>query len=433
MSAPDAKTVVVDMVQGGGDLPAIVSSAPFAIVPPSVGDGEISPAPGSMVGQRRVHAGLGRRPTVDASGEPALLGRQAGDRHREHDHSRSTASPRWTRSSAGDGGHRPRSASPTPAGSRTTASSGRRSASDPSLSVTYYGFETRKGTVRRRPRPPGLRDGRRLAAARGARRPGSQPPATGMVPAGMPGAPAGRLPARVRRGQGQAAARRCRLPRRARASRPISFIGGGGGGYDERDRRDAQGQPGRHHRLRRPWTSAPTRSGSRPIRRTSGACRGWPTIRVPTTSSASCSGPAPPPTRVAGRTATFDAAIAQAIVGERPGGRDRRATPRRDADRRGPGAGGARVVRASFSLVRDGLLGAAQNGTGILRLAGLAWRRAVSARRSGAARPGCSLRARWPRVALLPPGRRRPGRDVAFGDPQARRPRSTRASTSRSR
>ncbi len=28
----------------------------------------------------------------------------------------------------------------------------------------------------------------------------------------------------------------------------------------------------------------------------------------------------------------------------------------------------------SFSLVRDGLLGAAQNGTGILRLAGLAWK-----------------------------------------------------------
>ncbi len=27
----------------------------------------------------------------------------------------------------------------------------------------------------------------------------------------------------------------------------------------------------------------------------------------------------------------------------------------------------------SFSLVRDGLLGAAQNGTGILRLGGLAW------------------------------------------------------------
>jgi oligopeptide transport system substrate-binding protein len=28
----------------------------------------------------------------------------------------------------------------------------------------------------------------------------------------------------------------------------------------------------------------------------------------------------------------------------------------------------------SFSLVRDGLLGAAQNGLGILRLAGLAWK-----------------------------------------------------------
>ena len=44
------RTVVVDLERGGGDLPAIVSGAPFAVVPPSVGDGEISPAPGSQVG-----------------------------------------------------------------------------------------------------------------------------------------------------------------------------------------------------------------------------------------------------------------------------------------------------------------------------------------------------------------------------------------------
>ena len=37
------RTVIVDMVRGGGDLPAIVSGAPFAIVPASVGDAEIEP------------------------------------------------------------------------------------------------------------------------------------------------------------------------------------------------------------------------------------------------------------------------------------------------------------------------------------------------------------------------------------------------------
>ena len=50
MHAEGDRTVVVDLERGGGDLPAIVSSAPFAVVPPSVGDGEISPQPGSQVG-----------------------------------------------------------------------------------------------------------------------------------------------------------------------------------------------------------------------------------------------------------------------------------------------------------------------------------------------------------------------------------------------
>ena len=44
------RTVVVDLERGGGDLPAIVSGAPFAIVPPTASDGEISPMPGSFIG-----------------------------------------------------------------------------------------------------------------------------------------------------------------------------------------------------------------------------------------------------------------------------------------------------------------------------------------------------------------------------------------------
>ena len=45
MRADGDLTVVVDLERGGGDLPAIVSSAPFAVVPPSVGDGEIIARP----------------------------------------------------------------------------------------------------------------------------------------------------------------------------------------------------------------------------------------------------------------------------------------------------------------------------------------------------------------------------------------------------
>ena len=53
------RTVMVDMVRGGGDLPAIVSGAPFAIVPASVGDGEISAVAGQPGWERGLHAGAG--------------------------------------------------------------------------------------------------------------------------------------------------------------------------------------------------------------------------------------------------------------------------------------------------------------------------------------------------------------------------------------
>ena len=44
------RTVVVDLERGGGDLPAIVSGAPFAIVPASAGAAEITPNPATFVG-----------------------------------------------------------------------------------------------------------------------------------------------------------------------------------------------------------------------------------------------------------------------------------------------------------------------------------------------------------------------------------------------
>ncbi len=76
--------------------------------------------------------------------------------------------------------------------------------SDPSLSVTYYGFETRQppfDDARVREAFAMAVDWRRLAALD---EPGSSVPATSLVPVGIPGHPGRRLPARVR-------------PRRARA------------------------------------------------------------------------------------------------------------------------------------------------------------------------------------------------------------------------
>ena len=84
-----------------------------------------------------------------------------------------------------------------PAGSRTTDRSGPSLRSDPSLSVTYYGFDTRQkpfDDVRVRQAFAEAVDWRRLAALD---EPGSSVPATGLVPAGIPGTPAGGLPPAV--------------------------------------------------------------------------------------------------------------------------------------------------------------------------------------------------------------------------------------------
>ena len=173
--------------------------------------------------------------------------------------------------------------------------------------------------------------------------PGSSVPATGMVPAGMPGAPAGRLPAAVRPGRRAAAAGRRRLSRAARACRR-SRSSPTAAATTSAIVAMLRGEPRRHDRLRDHGLRRPTRSASRRTRRRSGACPGSPTTRAPTTSWASCWGPAPPPTRAAGRTPTSTprsptppppASPADAAAGVRAG----------DGDRAGPGAGGARLLR----------------------------------------------------------------------------------------
>ncbi len=189
VSAPDDGTVVVDMVRGGGDLPAIVSGAPFAVVPPSVGDGELSPDPGKMVGSGGY--------TLDSVSSTAIVLR--------------ANSHYWAGTPAIDtvnmlttlGGNSPVD--------RFVASGidvtgigwgdagwiaydrqlGPSLRSDPSLSVTYYGFDTRQppfSDVRIRKAFAEAVDWRRLAKLD---EPGSSVPATGLVPAGMPGAPLG--------------------------------------------------------------------------------------------------------------------------------------------------------------------------------------------------------------------------------------------------
>ena len=355
------RTVVVDMERGGGDLPAIVSGAPFAIVPPSVGDGEITPIAGQPGRQRRLHAGARGPGSLRAQGQPALLGRQARDRDREHAHDARGRRARWTRSW-------PVTRDVVPIGyydagwiayDKVLGPSLR---TDPSLSVTYYGFDTRQAAVRRRAGAPGVRPGRGLAPPRGPRR-------ARVVGAGDGHGP-GRHPRHARRGT---SCRRTTRPAPGRSSpRPATRTA-----------------PASARSRSSPTAAATTARSSRCSRRTSastidyatmefgtyqerlatdppqisGACPGSPTIRAPTTSWASCWARAPRRTRVAGRRGR------STTPSPRP---PRQATPRPPPM---PTPGRMAIVRddvpavpvaygTSFSLVRDGLTGAATTGTG---------------------------------------------------------------------
>ena len=227
------------------------------------------------------------------------------------------------------------------------------------------------GPVRRRPGPPGVRAGGGLAAARRSStsparpsprrawcRPASPAPrrATSCPPydpAGAQRAPGrGRLPgrragsARSRSSPTAAATtgRSSRCSRRTSASRSTT----------------------------RRWSSARTRSAWPPTRRSLWSLS-WVAdypgpndflgVLLGTGSTANQGGWSSP---------AFDAAIAEATSAADP------------ADATAAYARAMGIVRdevpmvpvaygTSFSLVRDGLLGAAQTGTGILRLAGLAW------------------------------------------------------------
>jgi ABC-type oligopeptide transport system substrate-binding subunit len=242
---------------------------------------------------------------------------------------------------------------------------------DPDLSVSYYGFETRNGRpfadVRLRQAFAMAIDWRRLAALDD---PIASKPATGMVPAGMPGAPQGDfLPAfdvakakqlladaGYPNGQG--------LP-------TITFISGGGGSHDDQIVAMLKANLGvTVQYATMDFDPYQSRLASDP----------------PDIWSQSWVADYPDPNDFLGvllgtgstanqgkwSNADFDAAVAQASsAGDPKTALTAYTKALQIVQDQVP------VVPVSYgrswSLVRDGILGAAQNGTGILRLAGLAW------------------------------------------------------------
>ncbi len=361
------RTVVVDLERGGGDLPAIVSGAPFAVVPASTTDAEIVPNATGFVG----------------SGGYVLSAV-------ENDAFVLTANPHyWAGKPAIEtarmlttlGGIGPVDAFAAGKVDVTPVSYldsgwiaydkilGPSLRSDPSLSVTYYGFDTRTAPfndVRVRRAFAEAVDWRRLATLD---EPGSSVPATGMVPAGMPGAPAGDfMPA-----FDPAAARQLL----ADAGYPggkglpaISFVANGGG-YDEgivAMLRENLGVTIDYSTM--DFATYQERLATDPPQMWS---LSWVAdypgpndflgVLLETGSTANQGGWSNP---------AFDAAVTSATAASSP------------ADATAAYATALGIVKdqvpvvpvsygTSFSLVRDGLLGASQTGTGILRLAGLAW------------------------------------------------------------
>jgi ABC-type transport system substrate-binding protein len=367
VSADGERRVVVDLERGGGDLPAIVSGAPFAIVPRSTGDGEIAPAPGSQVGSGGyVLSRVDPDAFVLTANPRYWAGKPAIDTVRMLT-TLNGASP-VDAFVAGD-------VDLTPIGFNDAGwiaydrDLGPSLRSDPSLSVTYYGFDTRQkpfDDVRVRQAFARAVDWRRLAALD---EPGSSIAATGMVPTGTPGAPAGDFlppydPDGARRLLAEAGYAD------GAALGPISFIANGGG-YDEAIvamLRDNLGVT---------IDYATTDFASYQARLATNPPGLWSLSWVadypgPNDFLGVLLGTGSTANEGGWSSADFDAAIADATSAADP------------AVAAAAYARAMGIVRddvpavpvsygTSFSLVRDGLLGAGQGGLGILRLAGLAW------------------------------------------------------------
>ena len=365
--ADGAQRVVVDLERGGGDLPAIVSSAPFAIVPPSVGDAEISLDPGHTVGS-------GGYLLSSNDGDTFVL----------------KANPHYWAGPPAIGTVRMlttlQGQSPVDAfvaGDVDVAPIGFIDAgwiaydralgpslrSDPSLSVTYYGFDTTRppfDDVRVRQAFARAVDWRRLAQLD---EPGSSVPATGLVPAGMPGAPEGDyLPPYDPAGAKELLAAAGYAT--GASLGPISFIASGGG-YDQgivAMLEDNLGVTISYATM--DFDAYQARLASDPPQLWS---LSWiADFPGPNDFLGVLLGSGSTANQGRWTSSAFDAAIADATsaasAADATAGYARAEAIVRDQAPVVPVSYGT-----SFSLVRDGLLGASQNGLGILRLAGLAW------------------------------------------------------------
>ncbi len=368
VSAPDDRTVVVELDRGGGGLPAIVSGSPFAIVPTSATDAEITPAGGAFVGSGGYTWG-------GVDGDAIVL----------------KANPHyWAGKPAIDsvrmlttlGGNSPVDAFVAKTVDVTTIAHydaswiaydkdlGPWQRSDPNLSVTYYGFNARSGSlfanVKLRQAFAQAVDWRRLAKLD---EPGSSVPATSIVPAGIPGAPTGDYlapydPAGARQLLADAG-----YP--GGSGLPVVHFTALGGGYDT----------GILQMLRDNLGVNIEYAGM-----DFGDYQGLLATDTPDIWSISWVADYPGPNDFlgvlleSGSTANsggwsspaFDTAVQQATAASN------------GADALAAYTKALGIVRdeaplvpvsygTSYSLVRDGLLGASETGTGIIRLAGLAW------------------------------------------------------------
>jgi oligopeptide transport system substrate-binding protein len=361
------RTVIVDLERGGGDLPAIVSGAPFAVVPPNVTDREIVPDAGSLIG-----SGGYTLASVDVAswvlkanpnywaGKPAI----------------ETVELRTTLDGASPvDAFETGAVDVAPIGSfdagwiaydRVLGPSLR---TDPALSVTYYGFDTRQppfDDVRVRQAFAQAVDWRRLAALD---EPGSSVAATGMVPAGIPGTPEGDFvppfdPVGARALLAQAGFAD------GRALGPISFIANGGG-YDGGIIAMLEENLGVE------VDYATMEFGAYQDRLATDPPQLWSINWVadypgPNDFLGVLLGTGSTANQGGWSSRAFDDAIARAT-----GAGDAATATSAYAEAMAIVRDQAPVIPVaygtSFSLVREGLLGAAQTGTGILRLAGLAW------------------------------------------------------------
>ena len=361
------RTVVVDLEQAGGDLPAIVSSAPFAVVPPGAGDAEIPLDPAGFVGSGGY---------VLAGVEANAIVLRANDRYWA-----GTPAIRTVRLVTSLEGASPVEAFSNgdldyaPIGGLDAswiaydATLGPALREDPSLSVTYYGFDASRppfDDARVRQAFALAVDWRRLAALD---EPGSSIAASGMVPAGIPNRPDGDYlppydPVRARQLLADAG-----YPG-GRGFPDVRFLTSGGG-YDGAVKASIDSALGIT------LSYATMDFGDYTTRLEQDPPAVWSLIWV-----ADFPGPndflgvllGSGSTANYGRwsSAPFDAAIRAATAAADP-----------DAARAGY-ADALAVVRdeapvipvsygTSWALVRGGLLGATAGGTGILRLAGLAW------------------------------------------------------------